>query len=86
MEKKREMISDAVRKAIDASGMSRYAICKTLGIDQGGMSRFMHGQGALSQKRIDAIGELLGLRVVCDGVEGPKATKPTRSRTTKGDQ
>jgi transcriptional regulator with XRE-family HTH domain len=56
--------SDQIREAIDASGMSRYAICKAIGITQGVMSRFMHGRGGLSLETIDKLAELLGLTVV----------------------
>ena len=55
--------SDQIRRAIDASGMSRYRICKTIGLDQGTMSRFMSGQGGLSLECLDALADLLGLEV-----------------------
>ena len=43
--------------------MSRYRICKEIGIDQGLMSRFMSGQGGLSIKSLDRLAKLLGLIV-----------------------
>ena len=59
-----EKLSDAIRRAINESPMSRYAICKELGIDQGHLSKFMYGRAALSQDRLDELGLLLGLRIV----------------------
>jgi transcriptional regulator with XRE-family HTH domain len=55
--------SDQIRQAIDASGMSRYAICKAVGMTQGAMSRFMNGKGGLSVETIDKLAALLGLTV-----------------------
>ena len=45
------------------SGMSRYAICKAIGFNQGAMSRFMSGKGGLSLEMIDRLAEVLGLEV-----------------------
>jgi transcriptional regulator with XRE-family HTH domain len=55
-----------LRHAIDASGMSRYAIAKAIGLDQSVLSRFMAGKSGLSVETIDNIGALLGLRIVAD--------------------
>jgi len=57
-------LSDQLRKAIDVGGISRYAICKALEVDQGLMSRFMSGKGGLSLETIDKLGALLGLKLV----------------------
>jgi plasmid maintenance system antidote protein VapI len=56
-------LSDQIRDAVDASGVSRYAICKAIGFDQGAMSRFMAGKGGLSTEMLDRLAELLGLNV-----------------------
>lgn len=55
-------ISDQIRQAVDASGMTRYAICKMLGIDQATMSRFMAGAG-MELANIDRLAGLLGLTI-----------------------
>jgi transcriptional regulator with XRE-family HTH domain len=55
--------SDQVRDAVDASGMSRYAICKAIGLSQPTMSRFMAGNSGLSMGTLDKLAELLGLSV-----------------------
>ena len=67
MDKKQDTLSGQIRAAINSSGLSRYRICKTLGIDQGLMSRFMVGTRSLSLQNADAVGKLLRLRIVADG-------------------
>jgi len=57
-------LSDEIRDAVNASGMSRYAITKTLGIAESTMSRFMNGKGGLSIDFIDRLAELLGIHIV----------------------
>ena len=59
-----ESFSDQIRRAIDSSGYSRYAICKRIKVDQSTMSRFMNGSGGLSMDVLDRLAELLGLAVV----------------------
>jgi transcriptional regulator with XRE-family HTH domain len=61
--KSRIKVSEQVRAAIDRCGLTRYAIGKATGIDQGTLSRFMSGKGGLSTEALDAIGELIDLRV-----------------------
>ena len=65
-------LSDQLRAAIDASGLSRYAICKAIGLDQSVLSRFMAGKSGLAVETIDRLGELLALELV------------TKSRPAKG--
>lgn len=57
-------LTDQLRKAIDASGISRYRICKTIGLAEATMSRFMLGKGGLSLDVVDRLGELLQLDLV----------------------
>ena len=63
MPKKREKLSDQIRRAVDGSGLSRYRICKEVGILQSVMSRFMNGQGMLSMERLDLLADLLDLNI-----------------------
>ena len=67
MAKKRTKLSDQVRRAVDESGVSRYAICKATGIDQGQFSRFMAGQTGLSISALDALADALRLDIVTSG-------------------
>jgi transcriptional regulator with XRE-family HTH domain len=56
-------LSDQVRRAVDASGLSRYRIAKEIGMAESTMSRFMSGQGGLSLANLDALADLLGLDI-----------------------
>jgi ribosome-binding protein aMBF1 (putative translation factor) len=76
MSKVREMkVSDQFRKAIDASGMSRYRIGQLLDVDKSILSRFMTGKGGLSMDVLDRLGGLLKIKVTA-GVK----TKPRKTR------
>ena len=62
MSKQRIKLSDQIRQAVDASGMSRYRISKELGIAESTMSRFMAGSGLLLDN-LDALADLLELDI-----------------------
>ena len=64
MAKRRIKLSDQIRRAVDASGLSRYRISKEIGVAESTMSRFMSGQGGLSLANLDALADLLGLDIV----------------------
>lgn len=62
----RDRLSDQLRTAIDDTdrhGMTRYRICQEIGLTESTMSRFMNGQCGLSLRTIDAIAELLELKL-----------------------
>lgn len=81
MDKEPVRLSDQIRQAVSASGLSHYGICKVLGIDKGLMSRFMAGKAGLSVANLDALAELLRLKIVSTGKPAaiPKG-KPGRPR------
>ena len=56
MPRRRSKLTDEIRQAVDASGLSRYRISKELGIAESTMSRFMNGQG-LGFDYLDALAE-----------------------------
>jgi transcriptional regulator with XRE-family HTH domain len=70
--KKRAKLSDQVRRAVDASGRSRYAICKAVGLAEATMSRFMNGKGGLSMDSLDALADLLDLNITVGEVSKAK--------------
>lgn len=65
-------MSDEIREAVNASGKSRYAIAKILGIAESTMSRFMNGKGGLSMNSIDRLAELLRLHIVAKPTTQPR--------------
>jgi ribosome-binding protein aMBF1 (putative translation factor) len=71
MARKPRTVSQQLREAIDASGMSRYAICKAIGLPESTMSHFMHGECGLQLSTIDKIGELLGLKLTAEKKAAP---------------
>ena len=56
-------VSEQLRRAVDASGKSRYRICKDLDISETTMSRFMSGQRGLSLRLVDRLCAYLGLEL-----------------------
>ena len=70
-------ISQQLREAIDASGMSRYRICKEINLPESTMSHFMAGYCGLQLSTIDRLGELLGLMIVA-------TTKPLADKGNTG--
>lgn len=59
-------VIDELRKAVIGSGMTRYAISKSAGLDQGALCRFAAGSGlsvASAEKLADALGFRLALEV-----------------------
>ena len=74
--------SDQIRKAIDASGMTRYQISKATGIAQSTLSRFMAGH-AMSTDVLDALAPVLGLSIVVKRSAGGKGHGKARKRSTR---
>jgi len=84
MKAKRARLSDQIRQAVNAAGVSRYRICKGALIDQAAMSRFMAGRLGLSLQALDALAEVLGLDVVARGpVNVPPLGRPGRKPKAK---
>jgi len=57
-------LSEELRRAVDASGLSRERICRRTGIDRAAMSRFIYGQQAIGPDRADKLAHLLKLDIV----------------------
>jgi transcriptional regulator with XRE-family HTH domain len=79
MSTRRIKLSDQIRRAVDAAGVSRYRIAKTLRLDCGLFSRFMAGKSGLSIRNLDALADVLGL----DVVRGPVRVLPPAKRGPK---
>jgi transcriptional regulator with XRE-family HTH domain len=72
-------LTEQIQQAIDASGMSRYRVCKLIGLSESTMSRFMSGQTGLSCAVLNKLGELLGLRIVADRQAAPQGQRTVTS-------
>ena len=58
------MITERIQEAIRSAAMSRYAISKATGIDQGLLCRFLKGQSSLSFETADKVLDALGLEIL----------------------
>ena len=67
MGEKRTKVSDQIRRAVEASGVSRYRIAQATGIKQSTLSRFMAGTGGMTVETLDKLAEYLGLEIVVKG-------------------
>ena len=56
-------MSEALKAAIEDSGMTRYAISKATGVAQPSLSRFVRGERSLSLDAVDALAEFLDLEL-----------------------
>jgi DNA transposition AAA+ family ATPase len=65
-------LTDQLRRAIETSDKSRYALGQETGIDQATLSRFMRGKGGLSLDGWDKLGEALGLELSPKRKKRPK--------------
>jgi transcriptional regulator with XRE-family HTH domain len=68
-------LSDQIRDAVNDSGMSRYRLCKTIGLSQAAMSRFMSGKTGLEMATLDRLADALGLVVSVRARSKEKASK-----------
>ena len=57
-------VLDEIRRAINQSGVSRYAISKATGIDQGQLSKLMAGEVGLSMSNLQKLLDFLKLEIV----------------------
>lgn len=63
MSKEPQPITTALRDGIVASGMSRTAIARAVGVHKGTISRFMSGKAGLSLAVADKLAAFLALRL-----------------------
>jgi transcriptional regulator with XRE-family HTH domain len=69
------MLSEQIRRAVRASGLSWYRICKETGIHESAFSRFMAGKVGMLQQNLDAVADVLGLRVTA---VNPRPVAPSK--------
>lgn len=58
-----EPLSEQIREAVRRSGLTNGEIARTLGIDKANLGRALRGEQRLSGELMDALGELLDLRL-----------------------
>lgn len=57
-------IQDAVRRAVEASDLSRYRMAKDLEISQATISKFMSGERGLGIETLERLAEYLSLEII----------------------
>lgn len=67
-------VLDELRKAIEASGESRYRLWKATGISQSHLSRLMRGEAGLSVDNLERLADALGLEITI---------RPAKATTSK---
>lgn len=72
MSKRKTTFADEIRQAIAESGMSRYRICKEIGMDQAAMSRFMAGKLGIQLRTLDRLAALLNLHITTGKRKGKR--------------
>jgi transcriptional regulator with XRE-family HTH domain len=71
MSKRRVKLSEQIRRAVLASGMSRYRLCKEIDLSPSTMSRFINGTGGLGMEMLDKLADVLDINL---------ASKPKKDR------
>lgn len=61
--KRRETVSEVVRRAIEESGVSRYELAKRSGVSQSVLSRFVAGDRSINLETLDRLAEVLGIEI-----------------------
>jgi transcriptional regulator with XRE-family HTH domain len=66
---------DAIRRAVETCGKTRYVIAKESGVSAGQLSRLVNGERGMRVETIERLADYLGLRIVIE----PK-TKARKAR------
>ncbi len=76
MSKTKPTLTDALRAAIEQSGLTGYRIAKATGIDNANLARFLRGELFLRLDKADKLAAYLGLRLVPDPDAKPPEPTP----------
>ncbi len=57
-------LSDQVRAAVEASGVTAYRICADTGMDKAALSRFLSGERGLSLESLDTLAGYFEMKIV----------------------
>jgi transcriptional regulator with XRE-family HTH domain len=79
MGRKQGKLIDQIRRAARDCGMGQNALGRKVKIDKGTLSRFVRGKVGLSMESLDALADVLNLRVVAGKpIKLPPPLKPGR--------
>jgi transcriptional regulator with XRE-family HTH domain len=80
-----ELLSQQIRKLVEKSSTSSYAIAQQAGIDKSAMSRFMNG-GRLTMDKLDQLAKVLGVSVIQEVTQVKRPPVKGRPRKGKADK
>lgn len=72
MARPKRTFTESIKHAIADSGKTRYQIAQESGVEQSALSRFMSGERGLNTVSLDALADVLGLRIVVDKPRGKR--------------
>jgi transcriptional regulator with XRE-family HTH domain len=72
--KRKKLLTDQLRQAIDDSGLTRYQIAKATGIDESALAKFYNGRRGLSMDALNALGDFLQLTILLGRKRGKKGS------------
>jgi transcriptional regulator with XRE-family HTH domain len=90
----KKSFSEQLREAIEACGTTRYALCRSVGVSQSALSRFMSGERGMNLATLDKLAEVLGLEIIVSVSKAPRPSpkgrkpvkgKPVITKTAKKD-
>jgi transcriptional regulator with XRE-family HTH domain len=73
--------SDQLRRAIESSGVSRYALAGCAGISDSALRRFLSGERGFTLASLDKLADALGLEIVIGVQKLPRPGRGGRSPT-----
>ncbi len=81
--KPKPTLTDALRAAIEQSGLTGYRIAMATGIDNSNLARFLRGELSLRLDKADRLAAYLGLQLVPDpDAKPPEPTPANLARPT----
>jgi len=54
------MMGNRLKNIMEREGVTAYRLCKDLGLDQGQVSRFLHGKQNLALDKVEKVADYLG--------------------------
>jgi transcriptional regulator with XRE-family HTH domain len=81
MMKRNRNVLDLLRESLQQSELSRYEIAKRSGIDQGALSRFIHG-GTLRVESVEKLCPVLGLQLTLTPAVEPGSVRKRKPSPT----
>jgi len=80
MVEKRDSLIGQIRRAARECGLPQNALARAAGIDKAALSRFVHGERGLTMENLNALADVLNLRIVAGRPKAIPLGRPGRPR------